>query len=253
MLHAIERKPTEVRNLRSGTPGLTSEQVDEALAQLIAEGDALLLGARERAPGPADFVFATNQWQRTLEQLTETVGAFHSSTPLRPGMAREEARRRLNAAPSRLFDDIVASAVAAGAVVDDGATLRLPEFRISLSPARRAQADVFLAAVHAQPYAPPGPHEQGLDQETLAALEQLGDITKIAEGVYFAPSAWNELITGTLAYIDENGAMTLSQFRDHFGTSRKYAQAALEHLDRLKYTRRVGDDRVRGPRRPDAP
>ncbi|MCD6027878.1 MAG: selenocysteine-specific translation elongation factor, partial [Thermomicrobiales bacterium] len=48
----------------------------------------------------------------------------------------------------------------------------------------------------------------------------------------------------------EQGTMTLAQFRDHFGTSRKYAQAALEHLDRLKYTRRVGDDRVRGPRRP---
>jgi selenocysteine-specific elongation factor len=45
--------------------------------------------------------------------------------------------------------------------------------------------------------------------------------------------------------------MTLAQFRDHFGTSRKYAQATLEHLDRLKFTRRVGDDRVRGPRRPD--
>ena len=28
--------------------------------------------------------------------------------------------------------------------------------------------------------------------------------------------------------------MTLSQFRDHFGTSRKYAQAALEHMDRLQ-------------------
>jgi selenocysteine-specific elongation factor len=53
-----------------------------------------------------------------------------------------------------------------------------------------------------------------------------------------------------LRFIEEQGTMTLAQFRDHFGTSRKYAQAALEHLDRLKYTRRVGDDRVRGPRRP---
>ena len=56
----------------------------------------------------------------------------------------------------------------------------------------------------------------------------------------------------TLDYIDQHGSITLSQFRDHFGTSRKYAQAALEYLDRLKYTRRVGDDRVRGPRRPGA-
>ena len=62
----------------------------------------------------------------------------------------------------------------------------------------------------------------------------------------------HELVAETLQFIDAHGAMTLAQFRDHFGTSRKYAQAALEHLDRLKYTRRVGDDRVRGPRRPSS-
>ena len=50
--------------------------------------------------------------------------------------------------------------------------------------------------------------------------------------------------------IDQQGSLTLSQFRDHFDTSRKYAQAALEQMDRLRYTRRVGDDRRRGPHRP---
>jgi selenocysteine-specific elongation factor len=32
--------------------------------------------------------------------------------------------------------------------------------------------------------------------------------------------------------------------RDQFGTSRKYALALLEHLDRLRVTRRQGDDHV---------
>jgi len=32
--------------------------------------------------------------------------------------------------------------------------------------------------------------------------------------------------------------------RDLLGTSRKYAQALLEHLDEEKITRRVGDERV---------
>ena len=115
---------------------------------------------------------------------------------------------------------------------------------MTLDPARRAAADQYLAAIRAQPYTPPGPHEHGLDAETLAALEHLGEVTKIADGVYFAPEAWDALVRGTLAFIDSNGSMTLSQFRDHFGTSRKYAQAVLEYLDQLKYTRRVGDDRV---------
>ena len=32
--------------------------------------------------------------------------------------------------------------------------------------------------------------------------------------------------------------------RDMFGASRKYALALLEHLDQVRVTRRVGDDRV---------
>jgi selenocysteine-specific elongation factor len=250
LLQALELRPIEIKELRSSTPGLSSEQVDTALADLTAEGDALVLGRGSRAPRPTDFVVATTLWQSLSGRIGEVLRAFHTSQPLRPGIAREEARSRIGIPQSRLFDDLIATAVAAGQVIDDGATLRLPEFRMSLDPARRIAADTFLAAIRAQPYTPPGPHEFNLDPETLAALEHLAEVEKIADGVYFTPKAWDDLVHGTLAFIDSNGSMTLSQFRDHFGTSRKYAQAALERLDQLKYTRRVGDDRVRGPRRP---
>lgn len=252
VLQALERAPTEIRELRAAMAGgLSREQVDEALQQLIAEGDALVLGARSREPAPTDFAVAAGLWQSLRNRLREVLAASHAAQPLRPGMAREEARSRLGIAPPRLFDDLVATAAEAGLLIDDGATLRLPDFRMTLDPTRRAQANAFIAAIRAAPFAPPGPHEFPIDTETLAVLEHLREIAKVAEGVYFAPDAWARLVTDTLAFIDDNGTMTLSQFRDHFGTSRKYAQAALEHLDRLKYTRRVGDDRVRGSRRPD--
>jgi selenocysteine-specific elongation factor len=252
VLHALEQAPMEVRVLRSSMSGLSADQVDQALAQLVGEGDVVVLGARDRLSfGPADHLLATTLWQTTLGRLTAVLGVYHASQPVRPGMPREEARSRMNGIALRLFDDMIATAAAAGAIVDDGATLRLPEFKMSLPPAKREQADAFIAAARSQPYAPPGPHEFGLDAETLAALEHLGEVAKIADGVYFTLDAWRELIAGTLGFIDAHGTMTLAQFRDHFGTSRKYAQATLEHLDRLKFTRRVGDDRVRGPRRPD--
>ena len=250
LLQALEQRPIEIKELRSSTPGLSPEQVDTALAELIAEGDARVLGRGSRAPGPTDFAVATSLWQSLSGRISDVLRAFHNSQPLRPGIAREQARSRIGIPQPRLFDELIATAAAAGEVIDDGATLRLPDFRMSLDPVRRAAADTFLAAIRTQPYTPPGPHEFNLDAETLAALEHLAEVEKIADGVYFTPEAWNELVQGTLAFIDTNGSMTLSQFRDHFGTSRKYAQAALERLDQLKYTRRVGDDRVRGPRRP---
>ena len=252
LLQALEERPMECKELRRGLAGLSGEQAAEALAQLVAEGDAVVLGTRPLPPKPGDFVLAATRWQTLRTRLGEMLAAFHASHPLRRGLAREEARTRLAITQARLFDDMIATAASEGLVIDDGATLRSPSFRMTLDPARRARADDFLAAIRAQPFAPPGPHEHDLDTETLAALEHLGEVTKIADGVYFSPAAWDDLLRETLEYIDQHGVITLSQFRDHFGTSRKYAQAALEYLDRLGFTRRVGDDRVRGPRRPDA-
>jgi selenocysteine-specific elongation factor len=42
----------------------------------------------------------------------------------------------------------------------------------------------------------------------------------------------------------DNGSVTLAEVRDMFGTSRKYAQALLEHMDAERITRRIGDARV---------
>jgi selenocysteine-specific elongation factor len=252
LLQALEQRPIEIKELRSGASGLSAALVDDALAELIAEGDAVVLGGPGRAGAATDFAIATSLLESLTRQMAEVLRSHHASQPLRPGLAREEARRRLGITQPRLFDDLIATLAGARELIDDGATLRLPQFRMTLDPARRAAADQYLAAIRAQPYTPPGPHEHGLDPETLAALEHLGEVAKIADGVYFAPEAWDALVHGTLAFIDSKGSMTLSQFRDHFDTSRKYAQAALEYLDQLKYTRRIGDDRVRGPHRPGA-
>ena len=40
------------------------------------------------------------------------------------------------------------------------------------------------------------------------------------------------------------GSVTIGQLRDALGTSRKFAQALLEHFDGAKVTRRVGDAHV---------
>jgi selenocysteine-specific elongation factor len=68
----------------------------------------------------------------------------------------------------------------------------------------------------------------------------------VDESVVFAPVAYDELVAETLRLIDAEGTITLARFRDRFDTSRKYAQAVLEHFDQQHLTRRVGDARVRG-------
>lgn len=48
------------------------------------------------------------------------------------------------------------------------------------------------------------------------------------------------------AYFEENKEITLAQFRDLIGTSRKYAVAILENFDNAGYTKKIGDFRIKG-------
>ena len=43
---------------------------------------------------------------------------------------------------------------------------------------------------------------------------------------------------------ERHGAVTIAGLRDRLETSRKYAQALLEHFDSTGVTRRVGDEHV---------
>src|SRR5207248_5165102 len=145
-----------------------------------------------------------------------------------------------------LYEAAAAAALREGALAEDGPTFRLPEHRITFTPAQRALADRFLAALAAQPYAPPSPAELGLAPELLAALIETGAVVRVEESVIFDAAAYEALVTATLELIDREGSITMARFRDHLRSSRKYAQAVLEHFDQLHLTRRTGDERMPG-------
>jgi selenocysteine-specific elongation factor len=46
-----------------------------------------------------------------------------------------------------------------------------------------------------------------------------------------------------VAIVQTEGDVTLARLRDDLGTSRKFAQALLEHLDAARVTLRLPDDR----------
>src|SRR5207247_2401717 len=92
--------------------------------------------------------------------------------------------------------------------------------------------------------APLPPADAALDEELLAYLEARGEIVRVSDGVAFAAEAYREMVERVSAHIRAQGSVTLAEVRDMLSTSRKYAQALLEHMDAERITRRVGDARV---------
>jgi selenocysteine-specific elongation factor len=94
------------------------------------------------------------------------------------------------------------------------------------------------AKLKAAGYEPPPDAELGTPEQ-LAALRAHGKAVRLGRGMHIHPEALAEVQKRVVA-LDE---ITLAALRDDLQTSRKYAQALLEHFDAARLTLRVGDVR----------
>lgn len=157
----------------------------------------------------------------------------------------EELRERLGLAPEA-FAAVLAAAVAAGWLVRDGDTVRLSRHQVRFGADQQARAEALLARFRAAPYTPPSAKEAEAlaGAGVVAALVARGDLVAVGGDVLFDRATYDRLVAAVTEHIQAHGAITVAEVRDRFGTSRKYALALLEHLDRIRVTRRVGDNRV---------
>jgi selenocysteine-specific elongation factor len=89
------------------------------------------------------------------------------------------------------------------------------------------------------------PLDSELDADDLAALRRAGRAVRVSKALHYHPDVLAEVRRRVIDLADSTGgAVTLAQVRDELGTSRKFAQALLEHLDSEKVTIRRGDQHV---------
>ena len=79
--------------------------------------------------------------------------------------------------------------------------------------------------------------------ELLPKLIQAGVAVRIGRDLYAHRDALAAVADRVGAIIAGEGAVTLARLRDELATSRKYAEALLEHLDQARFTKRLPDDR----------
>jgi len=216
----------------------------------LESGQIIPLGVTQpplaRSQTPA---ISAGGWRTLSARMAETLSDYHAQYPLRPGMAREELKSRVQGREKwspKLFNELAARGVAEGALAETGDALCRPGFRIVFTPAQQAKVDGLLAAFRKQPTTPPSMAESvaQTDPEMLSALMYQGTLVRLSEDVLLLGETYAEMVGRIVAFIKTNGSMTVAQVRDEFNTSRKYALALMERLDEQKVTRRVGDERV---------
>jgi len=89
------------------------------------------------------------------------------------------------------------------------------------------------------------PLDAELDAADLDALRQAGLAVRVGRQLHYHADVLAEIRARVLDLAARHGgAVTLAQLRDELGTSRKFAQALLEHFDSEKLTIRRGEQHV---------
>ncbi|MDG2307959.1 MAG: selenocysteine-specific translation elongation factor [Candidatus Binatia bacterium] len=192
------------------------------------------------------------KWQKLEAEVREALKSFHRVHPIAEGMDLESLRSRLRVPlPAKLFRPVIARLDAAGTVIREEATVRLPEHKVTLDKAQEGHTTKILEAINAGGLTPPDAKQlaSALDVtqpkalELLHLLEKQEKIVRVTADLFYASDSYTQAKQLLRTGMEASAEITVADYRTALSASRKYALALLEHFDQSGITIRVGDSR----------
>lgn len=210
-------------------------EINSAIEQLVSAGRLLRVN---------EMLYHQDAFAQFSGELARMVDAYHKQHPLKKGMPKEEARVRLKA-EYRSFSSLLDMVKE---VVADADILMLKGFNASVSDEQGGRIIKLLDEKGCQP---PSTEElaETLSVKPKQLLDMLklmhkdGSIVKISETYFISRRTYEGMISALKSHFAKKDNMSVAEFRDLLGTTRKYALPFLEYLDSNKITLRVDDVR----------
>jgi selenocysteine-specific elongation factor len=223
---------------------LDPEQALQALEPLIELGSLVILEEGKAAPDSDVLAVARPQWESLSSHAVEVIELYHRSFPLRRGIPREELKSRLKLT-ARVNNAILHKLSQEQQLVEAGAFLYRSGFQVTYTSEQQQKMRHCLDRFAQNPFSPPAINEVRVElgEDLYNALVESGQLKPVSPEVVFRTEDYEKMTREVRKQIEQNGSITLAQFRDRFNTTRKYAQAMLEHLDQIGVTIREGDVR----------
>jgi selenocysteine-specific elongation factor len=226
--------------------GIGREEAERALAALSAEGTLHTAGGR---------FYHRRAVERYERKIYELLGEHTTGNGLVWGMDREELRARAGLSGEPLFDFLLEKGAGESRLFFKGGKIRAGSSEIDLSSSDKELVADIKRIVSEAGYS--FPLMQDLAARTgqedrkllgyLKILQEAGDVVRVPGDGYISAAALEAIIEGTTGMLGQGGSMSVGDFKERFGLTRKYAVPLLEYLDGKGYTKREDDSRVAGP------
>ncbi|WP_110684808.1 selenocysteine-specific translation elongation factor [Salinicola aestuarinus] len=231
-----------------------------ALDALAANVDLELEAVREAAldagwqviaGGTAVQAFTSARLSELETLVTARLAEIHQQEPAMRGVEIDRLRRMsVPALPPALFRPLLERWKAAGAMIQHGPFIALPDHRAALGEEEAGRWRRVRPLLEASPHEPPRVRdlattlgwEEGETRRLLRDVALLGEVYQLRRDHFFL----TETVVTFADKIRELDAAfaegaTAAAFRDRVGCGRKLAVAILEFFDRIGFTRRIGD------------
>ncbi|HMD88521.1 MAG TPA: selenocysteine-specific translation elongation factor [Anaerolineaceae bacterium] len=231
-------------NQISDKAGLQPEKALAGLQELVERGQLLLLEKGQISPKNDLYAVSAMQWKIETEKLLTEIGHFHQNYPLRKGMPREELKSRLKMA-TRLFNASLGKWKEEGLLSEIGAFISRSNYQVRFASQQQSIISDLWKKFETAPFSPPSVKEclAAIGEEIYNALIDKAELVQISSEVVYRRKDYDYLVNSLQENFGNQPEFTVAQFRDKYQTSRKYALAFLEHLDKIGITIRDGDIR----------
>jgi selenocysteine-specific elongation factor len=255
---------------RAGVQGVTVAELraarlvadtalEPALADLTGTGAILRAG---------DAYYDVPRLVEAEQQVRHLAQEHQKANPLAWGVGRAELQERLGHRGSKArFGDLLELLAArshqrdaAPGGADTGPihlrpdAVRVGSAERDLAPADRAALERIETLLRDGGATPPTPTElqaavgAGPRFAAFASmLEEKGALVRVGDSLFYHRSALDQLEARLRQHLASHDAMSMADFKDLTGLSRKFAVPLLEYFDRKGITQRHGDDRRPGP------
>lgn len=184
-------------------------------------------------------------WQTLINEISGELTNYYKKHPLRFGISKLVLNQKLKL-DSKVYNLILQKLISEQILEESGSEIGLKDHDIVFSEADEKNAQTIIQAFEANPYSPPILKElvDEYGDDLVDALIAVGGLTRISENIALLPETYQTMLQAARDFLGKEQKITLAQFRDMFGTSRKYALAFLEHMDNEGITIRKENYRV---------
>lgn len=227
---------------------LDREELGRSLEELTSAGKVL-------QPLPGRYL-AASVFDAIWDSCRGLLEQYHRQNPLHAGMKVAELRQKLLKNTDQAVADAILAALAReGKIKAVADRYALADFAVHLTKRQSAIREKLLQTYRKAGLEVPGldeviasfpPAEQGDCRQVVESLVSGGGLVMLTPQLCLHSQVYAQVCDKTRDFMAEHQELTLAEFRDLLGTSRKYALAVLEYYDKNKILKKDGDIRRLG-------